>query len=60
MIKVKDIVKNCSIYVVEDKIVDVKIFDYDIASVSFVDGNTYRISYNDAQKIIDILEKKVS
>ena len=60
MIKVRDIVKNCDIYIIENKIVCAKIFREEIASVSLINGEVYRVSVEDAQKVIRELEKKVS
>lgn len=60
MIKVKDIVYNYDIYLVEDKIVCTKIFREESASVSLINGEVYRVSVEDAQKVIQELEKKVS
>ena len=60
MIKVKDIIYNYDIYLVEDKIVCAKISREESASVSLVNGEIHRVSVEDAKKVIQELEKKVS
>ena len=60
MIKVKDIVYNYDVYIVEDKITSIKLFRDEAASVILIDGNVYRISVEDAKRLIQELEKKVS
>lgn len=58
MIKVKNIVKNCVVYIVEDKITSVSFYDYDCSFVCLVDGTSHRIPVEDAKRIIQELEKR--
>ena len=60
MIKVKNIVKNCDVYIVEDKITSVSFYNYDCSFVHLTDGSFHIISVEDAKKVIQELEKKVS